>query len=208
MNDVNTMSHKVRQIAYALVDSGALRFGSFKLKSQQTSRFYIDLTMLLSSPLHLKCVVDIIAETVKDLRSTRKVDRLASVELKGALFLPSIASRVVMPCLVVRKARKEYGVRGRIVGGQVESGEHILFFDDVVTDGKSKLEAIAPLKDCGATVETVLVVVDREQGGRENLENRGLHLVAVATISEVVGNLVDARKITEEQASTILSSIN
>jgi len=201
------MSIRTSRIAEALVRSGALKFGTFTLRSELSSPYYIDLTWLLSSPKDFECVVDTVADEIRQVQAHVIVDKLASVELKGALLLPSVANKLNLPCLVVRKERKEYGVTGRIAGGEVKKGEKILFFDDVVTDGRSKLDGIKPLQELGAEVETVLVVIDREQGGRENLEKLGFKFRAVATLSELVNILTKSRKITEEQAKEILNYV-
>jgi orotate phosphoribosyltransferase len=168
------------------------------------SPYYIDLTWLLSSPRDFKCVVDVVVDEIKDLLSFIRVDKLASIELKGALLIPSIANELKLPCVVVRKERKRYGITGRIAGGEVKDGDHILFFDDVVASAKSKLEGIGTLEELGAKVEMILVVVDREQGGKENLEKLGYQFRALTTISELVNTLLQSGKITEEQAEIIL----
>ena len=200
-------SKKVSEVAQVLVRSGALKFGSFKLKSGIMSPYYIDLSWLLSSPTNFKQVVEVTAEKVRDIMSSVKVDKLASIELKGALLLPSIACELDVPCLVVRKETKRYGLTRRIAGGEVKHGDHVLFFDDVVTDASSKIESIKPIERLGGKVCAVLVVVDREQGGKENLERMGYKLCSVATISEIIKNLSGSRAIPEEQAESILSYV-
>jgi len=179
----------------------------FKLKSGQTSPFYIDLSRLLSSPIDFQCVVDVVADEIKEIMSSRKIDKLATIELKSALILPSVAAKLNLPCLIVRKETKEYGVTGRIAGGEVKKGEHILFIDDVITDGKSKLEGIKPLLEDGAKVDTILVVIDREQGGKQNLQKLGFKLHAITTLRELVKSLIHVGKISEEQAIIILDYI-
>lgn len=136
-----------------------------------------------------------------------KVDRLASIELKGALILPIIACKVDLPCTIVRKEQKDYGVTGRIAGADVAEGENILFFDDVVSEGSSKVEGIKPLKELGACVKHVIVVVDREQGGKENLEELGYKVHALAKVTELADCLLKKSKISKRQAEAVMNYI-
>ena len=201
------MSDVVTEIAGALFGSGCLKFGSFRVKSGALSLYYIDLSCLLSSPRDFRCVADAAADEIKRVMVIDRVDKLASIELKGALLLPSIACRLNLPSVVVRKAEKKYGATGRIAGGKVVNEEYILFFDDVVTDGMSKVEGVKPLEKFGARVETVMVVVDREQGGRENIEKFGYKFRALVTISELVRCLLQSSCISEEQADAVLNYV-
>ena len=198
------MLDKTTLIAEALTRSGALKFGSFRLRSGITSPYYIDMTWLLSSPEDLELVVNLVAEEIKAFSSSTSIDKLASIELKGALLLPSIAGKLKMPCVVVRKESKAYGLTGRLAGGEVENGERLVFFDDLVTSGGSKLEGIKPLEQAGGKIEIILVVVDREQGGRENLEKLGYKVKCLATISDLVKALESKGAISREQAEKIL----
>jgi len=197
----------VSRVAGALIKSGCLKFGSFRIKSGALSPYYIDLTCLLSSPKELCTIAEVAASKIEEIRATDKVDKLASIELKGALILPSIGCRVNLPCIVVRKAEKAYGATGRTAGAEVAKGENILFFDDVISEGLSKLEGIKPLEELGAQVRHVMVVVNREQGGKENLEKLGYKVHALATISGLVNCLYRSKAITKEQANTVLNYI-
>ena len=78
---------------------------------------------------------------------------MASIELKGALIIPSIACQLNLPCIIVRKESKAYGVTGRTAGADVAKGDNVLFFDDVISEGISKIEGIKPLQDLGANVK-------------------------------------------------------
>ena len=198
------MLDKATLIAEALTGSGALKFGSFMLKSGITSPYYIDMSWLLSSPEDFETVVSVVAEEIKALSSSIYIDKLASIELKGALLLPSIAGKVKMPCVVVRKELKAYGLTGRLAGGEVKKGERLIFFDDLVTKGGSKLEGTKPIEQAGGKVEAILVVVDREQGGRERLEGLGYRVKCVTTISDIVRALLSKAVISHERADEIL----
>jgi len=197
----------VSRVADALLRSGCLQFGSFRIKSGASSPYYIDLARLLSSTNELCTIAEVAANEIRKIRAADKVDKLASIELKGALILPSIACKVKLPCIIVRKAEKAYGVTGRIAGAEVAKGDNILFFDDVVSEGLSKLEGIKPLEELGAQVKHVMVVVNREQGGKENLEKLGYKVHALAAISELVNCLYRSKAIAKEQADTVLNYI-
>jgi orotate phosphoribosyltransferase len=197
----------VDKVANALYSSGCVKFGAFKIKSGAISPYYIDMARLLSKPKQLCAVAEVAAEAIRKIMVADKIDKLASIELKGALIVPSIACMVDLPCVIVRKEDKAYGVTGRIAGADVAQGDNILFFDDVVSEGLSKIEGIKPLQQLGAKVEHLMVVVDREQGGRENLEKLGYRVHALAKISEVVDALLKSKKISEDQAKTVLEYI-
>ena len=201
------MSDVVSEIAGALFRSGCLKFGSFRVKSGALSPYYIDLSCLLSSPRDLCCVVETVADVITRIKGFDRIDKLASIELKGALLLPSIACRLNLPSVVVRKIDKKYGVTGRIAGGTVVKGERILFFDDVVTDGMSKVEGVKPLEKFGAQIEMVMVVVDREQGGKENIEKLGYNFHELATISKLVKCLSGSSYISEDRATAVLDYV-
>ena len=201
------MSSITERLAEALFLSGCVKFGEYRIKSGALSPYYIDLARLLSVPKELCSVTEIAAEVIKQTIGSKKIDKLASIELKGALLLPSIACKIPLPCVVVRKEKKGYGVTGRIAGGEVVKGENILFFDDVISEGLSKLEGIKPLEQLGAKIEHLMVVIDREQGGKENLEKLGYKVHALAKISDVVNTLAKSRKISNEQAEAVFSYI-
>ena len=151
--------------------------------------------------------MEVAAEKIKQISAADKIDKLASIELKGALIVPSIACNLNIPCVIVRKEEKAYGVTGRIAGADVANGDSILFFDDVISEGLSKVEGIKPLLDLGAKVKHLLVVVNREHGGKEKLEKLGYHVHALARITEIVDSLFREKHISKKQAQEVLDYI-
>ena len=201
---VVTMAEKV---AGALFRSGCIKFGEFKIKSGAISPYYIDMAKLLSSPKELCIIAKEAAEKIEQISKSVRIDKIASIELKGALIAPSIACKVDLPCVIVRKESKAYGVTGRIAGAEVVEGDNVVFFDDVVSEGLSKIEGVKPLKEAGANVKHLLVVVNREQGGKENLEKLGFQVHWLAKVSEVVDALYQAGNISKAQADAVLDYI-
>ncbi len=191
------------KVAKALYLSGCLKFGSFKIKSGATSPYYIDLARLLATPQQLCIIAEIASQKIKQISETEKINKLASIELKGALIIPSIACNLNLPCVIVRKEEKAYGVTGRIAGADVARGDNILFFDDVISEGLSKVEGIKPLQELGANVRHMLVVVNREHGGKEKLEKLGYKVHALAKITGIVDSLYREKHISKEQADKV-----
>ncbi len=201
------MNATAEKVAGALYRSGCIKFGKFKIKSGAESPYYIDMARLLSSPKELCAISEIAADKIKTITASERIDKLASIELKGALIVPSIACKLDLPCVIVRKEEKAYGVTGRIAGADVAEGDNILFFDDVVSEGLSKIEGVKPLQELGANVKHLLVVVNREQGGKENLEKLGFKVDALAKISEIVDSLHGSGDISKAQMDAVLAYI-
>ena len=198
------MANTVDTVAKALYLSGCLKFGSFKIKSGATSPYYIDLARVLSSPKQLCTIAESASQKITQIMDTDKIDKLASIELKGALIVPSIACILNLPCVIIRKEDKSYGVTGRIAGADVVKGDNILFFDDVISEGLSKVEGLKPLQELGANVKHLLVVVNREHGGKEKLEKLGYQVHALAKITEIVDALYHEKHISKDQADNVL----
>jgi uridine monophosphate synthetase len=201
------MSTITDKVANALYLSGCLKFGSFKIKSGATSPYYIDLARVLSAPQQLCVIAEAASEKIKQIMEGDKIDKLASIELKGALIAPSIACSLNLPCIIVRKEDKAYGVTGRIAGADVNKGDNVLFFDDVISEGISKVEGIKPLQELGANVKHLLVVVNREHGGKEKLEKLGYRVHSLAKISDIVDSLSRDKHISKEQADKVLDYV-
>lgn len=201
------MSTVTDKVANALYLSGCLKFGSFKIKSGATSPYYIDLARLLAAPKQFCAVAEEAAEKIRQIMVSERIDKLASIELKGALIVPSVACELNLPCIIVRKEEKAYGVTGRVAGADVEKGDSILFFDDVISEGLSKIEGIKPLQELGGTVKHFLVVVNREQGGKENLEKLGFKVHSLARVSELVNSLYMNGLILKGQADAVFDYV-
>jgi uridine monophosphate synthetase len=201
------MSTSTDRIANALYQSQCLRFGSFKIKSGATSPYYIDMARVLSAPKQLDVLATEAAEKITEIQKTDQINKLVSIELKGALIAPSIAIKLDMPCVIVRKEEKAYGVTGRIAGADVAKGDNVLFFDDVISEGLSKIEGIKPLTELGANVKHMLVVVNREHGGKEKLEQLGYNIHALAKITDIVNSLHANKHISKDEATKVLAYV-
>lgn len=169
------------QLVEMLKRTGAVKFGDFTLSSGRKSSYYVDKYIFETNPLCLEAIGERIAKMVPP-----GVQKLAGIEI-GSIPLAAIASvKSGMPFVIVRKAQKGYGTN-KLIEGVWEKGEKVFVVEDVVTTAKGALGAIHTLRDAGLTVESMVCVVDREEGGRENLEKEGVRVSSLVKSSELLG---------------------
>jgi len=191
------MSSK-EEIANKLFEIGAVKFGKFTLKSGLLSPIYIDLRVLVSHPTVLKMVATELIEITKGL----KFDRIAGIPYAAIPIATAVSLEGNFPMLYPRKEQKGYGTK-KVIEGEFKKGDIVIVYDDLITKGGSKFEAIAPLEEAGMKVKDIVVLVDREQGGPEDLKAKGYDLHAVLKISELLNALLASGKIKQEQFDSI-----
>ena len=188
------------KLALSLEKIGAIKFGSFALKDGSLSPVYIDLRLLVSYPEKLKEVAMALARISKPL----KFDRIAGIPYAAIPIATAVSLQLNVPIVYPRKEQKGYGTK-RAIEGVFKEGETVLVYDDLITKGISKLEAIRPLEEAGLKVKDIVVLIDREQGGREAIESKGYSLHAVLKITELLSILKKHGKIPQEKFEEVLS---
>jgi orotate phosphoribosyltransferase len=148
-----------------LVECGALRFGDFTLTSGKKSRYYVDIKKASSRPAILKEIINGFGSMDVDC------DRVAGVELGAVPLIVAYSLEKRVPFIIIRKEGREHGTK-RKMEGEIEKGDRILLLEDVVTSGGSVIQAIDRIEEAGGKVESVLTVVDREEGGTDRVAER------------------------------------
>ena len=188
-----------------LLRTGSLKFGTFKLTSGLLSPYYVDLRLIPSYPEAFQLTIDMYRSVVEpDL--VKRAQRLAGVPSAGIAYAAVVALNLNKPLLYVRKEQKEHG-RERKVEGLLQPGDKVLVLDDVVTTGKSLLEATEAISGEGGIVEDAVVLLDRQQGAERNLQKKHVKLHAFTTMRRIADRLLDLGSIDEGQHKEILGQI-
>lgn len=172
-----------------LFDIGAIKFGDFKLKLHDThpeaplSPIYIDLRVLRRFPQAKKAAVNAYQELISPL----KFDLLADIPTAATPLVASLSDRLGIGMITPRTNLKTHGT-GATIDGFLDSdkGKTVLLIDDLVTDAGSKLEAAKVLIQKGLVVCDVVVLIDREQKGREELAERSLKMHSAMNITQML----------------------
>jgi orotate phosphoribosyltransferase len=191
------------ELAKILNRIGALKFGTFKLTSGEISPYYIDLRIVPSFPDAFRRICDLYIKLIKSDVGADDFERIVGIPTAGISFASIAAYQLKKPFLYVRTTEREHG-RGRSVEGILLPGNRVLLMDDLITKGGSILKAAEAVRAEGGVVTDAVVLMDREENGKQNLVEDGIKLHYLLTTSELARNLHDIDAITREQLNIIL----
>ncbi|MCE9647297.1 MAG: orotate phosphoribosyltransferase [Chloroflexi bacterium] len=175
------LNKELTSLADGLLEAGCIKFGSFTLKSGLTSPIYIDLRRIISFPELLRKIGAAYLPILQGL----KFDRLAGLPYAAIPIATAVSLQGGYPMIYPRKEVKTYGTKAEIEG-EFHAGETALVIDDLATTGGSKFEAIEKLTAAGLVIKDVVVLVDRQSGAKESLEQAGYSMHSVLSITQLL----------------------
>jgi orotate phosphoribosyltransferase len=158
----------------------------FTLASGRKSSFYFNCKPTTLDPEGMNLIGHLLFDMIEDLDVTAAGGlTLGADPMANALSVISFQRGRPVKSFIVRKEPKDHGTKSRIEG-TVKAGESVVILDDVITTGGSTLSAIEAARQAGLNVKRVIALIDREEGGRENIEKEVGDVRAVLTRTEVM----------------------
>lgn len=162
--------------------------GSFTLASGKVSNVYIDVRMTSMSPEGLSQIGPLALEAI---RSTGwSVDSVGGMTLGAdpiayAISYASVLDPPLLRAFTVRKETKLHGT-GKLIEGPFFQGDRVVIIEDVITTGKSAIQAIESVTKAGGTVQGVFALVDRNEGGQEAIGQKGYAVISLIPIDKII----------------------
>ena len=185
-----------------LAKTGCVKFGVFKLK-KKLSPYYLDLKLIQSYPSAMNTVISTYEDMAKNKIGIENFSRISGIPVAGLSFASILSYRLEKPFLYLKEAAKIHG-REKKVDGVLSPGDRVLLVDDVVTSGRSILDAVSIIRGEGGTVTDSLVLIDREEGGVEHVSKAGVRVHSFTKISDIAKNLYEAELIDRTKFEEIL----
>ena len=186
---MSTNDSQRARLARLVTDLAVVR-GRVVLASGAESDFYVDMRRATlhhdAAPLIGHVMLDMLEEVGLSVDDVDAVGGLTmGADPVATAMLHAAASRGLdLDAFVVRKAAKDHGMRRRIEGPEV-TGRRVVVLEDTSTTGGSPLEAVEALREAGADVRAVAVIVDRATGARERIEAAGLPYYAALGLADL-----------------------
>ena len=164
-----------RRVVSRLLELGLIKVDPMRqlpLKSGGKTDVYINLRDARDNPEAIQFLADLFRSPLQRLG----VDRFIEVPDSVSCFAGPLAIEAGIPYLTIREQTKQGRVADAKVIGHAQNGERVVIIDDVITNGASKVEPHRVCVELGLNVGAMVVLVDRQQGWPEYLDQAGVDL--------------------------------
>ena len=178
------MKHRLARI----ILEKSYREGDFTLTSGRKSDYYFDCKPTALHPEGSFLIGSLFCEMLADL-DVQGVGgmTLGADPLVSAVTVVSYVNKRPLPGFIVRKQAKGHGTNQYLEGlVNFRPGDKVAMLEDVVTTGGTLLKACERVREAGLEIVAVLAVLDRQEGGRENLAAAGYDLTSIFTRADLV----------------------
>ena len=189
------------ELIIGLAELGALQFGDFTLASGKRSSLYVDLRLLVSQPSLMQTAAGAYAKVLESL----ECDRIAGIPYAALPIGAAVSLASGVPLIYNRKESKRHGL-GKNIEGVWQPGDRVVIIEDVITTGGSIVSSVDLFRAAGLVVEDAVVLLDRQQGGVENLREVGIRVHSVLALNEVLELLATTGHIPAEIRQKLLDS--
>ena len=181
------MSTSARRQLLELLHNKAYQEGEFHLSSNRESKYYVDAKQVMLDPKGINLVGQVIFEILRKHGNIQAVGGPTLGAVPIAVAVAGYGNRVGVdiPAFFVRKESKKHGLKRYTEGPLPPEGARVAVVDDVVTSGKSVLTAVDQLLTEGCTIGVVICLVDRLEGARERITDRGYPFECAFTVPEI-----------------------
>ncbi len=175
----------LRQLLLDLFCQLAYKEGDFVLSSGQRSSYYINGKQVTLNPQGALAVGRLLlSQLPMDTEAVAGLTLGADPIVTAVSVVSALENRPI-PALIVRKEAKGHGTMAYIEGPSLPAGAKVVVLEDVVTTGQSAMKAVERLRAAGYSVDRVIALVDREQGGAQLYQQSGLDFQAVFSIKDI-----------------------
>lgn len=172
-----------------LISNKAIEFGNFMLSSGQQSHYYVDMKTFMTDPDMLSLITSrIIKKLSYPINRGYDFDVFAGVAVGGIPLAVCLSMVIRKPYAIIRTGGKKMHGKKDVVIGDVKY-KNVLLVEDVTTSGKSAFYGVDELRKKGACIDTVITVLDREEGAEELLSDNGVTLYSLIKMSDINHNV-------------------
>jgi orotate phosphoribosyltransferase len=200
-------NYLMKKVSYDLIRNEALKFGDYTLSSGKKSPYYVDLRQAISDPMTMDLIANSLARIIDNEIGRNTFDKILGVPTAGVPFTTIVCQKLALPMLYYRKERKEHGVRKKIEG-KMQQYDRVLMIDDLITTGQSVVQAAEAVRAQGGLVRELVVLLDREQGGREYILANDIRPHVLFNVSDSFKWLNEVGLLSDDDYNAIMDYIH